>query len=213
MGVVGAVNTPNVQRALREAQCSAKLMVVAEGAPIWDARKGLKGALRFVKAMVVGNDAHQKDAARVFTGVLYFALTMAGVRGVQCLNVPKARGDAQIIASGMVVVKGASLKDAQRVHKEVQIFARHTVEEKDAPGDIWAQVSVVMALFHVISLQGESLASVLPIVYKCKKKKPMVTLHWVRQRKAPVLVHLHRRMTFLHLELEFPITEALEQRR
>lgn len=103
---------------------------------------------------------------------------MEAGKDVRYQNAPRVQGDELIFAFVMEVVKGASLMDVRRVHKEAQISARPMVEVKDARGARQDQNLVDKLPLHVIDLRGGRLDYVLLIMRWCKTNVSMAVEHW-----------------------------------
>lgn len=106
--MVGAavVSSPSVQKGLREAPNSARLMEEGRGVLFWGAPKGLKGALSFARDMEVASDVIFKEAVcvrRVSMVGPSFVLLMAVGSGVRCQTAPRVQGDGQIFVCDMGV--------------------------------------------------------------------------------------------------------------
>lgn len=131
-------NTLVVQRAHREALCTAKHMVVESVAYLLDAPKEPKGVRLFAKHMVAENGVSLMVvgyAPKVYMEARISVLHMVVGRGVLFQDALRVLEGVQIVVLSMEEGNVASLKTVERVLKVVLTFARLMVVVSVAAGE------------------------------------------------------------------------------
>ena len=191
MGEVVDAKLLDAQKGPRGAQCSAKHMVGVNGVRPPGAPRVLREAPPFVRAMVEENAVHTKVVEFAVKACMEGPTSvwhMAVERGVLFLAVQRAQEDGLIIVSAMAVGRDASLKGAERVHKEAPTFARHMGVARDALGAILGQNLASNQMVLVIHLPGGKLVCVHFIVDKCMIRGFMVVSLWDQLFRILILV-------------------------